>query len=106
MDAKTLEALKGSIEKWEGRAAGTWLQPNTMNCPLCQLFNTAEDPTNDDYSGCSGCPVYAFTGNKYCADTPCEQYYNDLDGPKIAAAEVAFLKSLLPPEMLNEREAQ
>ena len=43
MDAKTLEALKGSIKHWRKNVeAKTAAETSTYStdCPLCSLFNT------------------------------------------------------------------
>jgi hypothetical protein len=107
MDAKTLEALQASIEKWERNAvaersseyATHWTQ-----CPLCLLFNHDVVP-NDQR--CRKCPVYERTGQRFCEDSPYEDAVTARnnwrygEGTKIAAheatrAEVVFLESLLP----------
>jgi len=110
MDARTLEALKASIAKWERNAvaerAFDYLTTAT-DCPLCRLFF---------HNGCLGCPVFDHTEEDCCNSTPYEaaadaavdwEYHNDRDLPSetardkahaAARAEVAFLKSLLPPE--------
>lgn len=101
MDAKTLEALKASIEKWERNAAvATLAEANiySSSCPLCDLYLRLAD---DD---CSGCPVSARTREGGCEGSPWEVAYltrraGNLDAFKVAAREeVAFLKSLLPVE--------
>lgn len=103
MDAKTLEALKASIAKWERNAkAETPMDylTATTDCPLCDLF----------YRGpieCKGCPVSARTRKMFCAGSPYAQACSarrkwwDGDGTAeqahaAARKEVAFLKSLLP----------
>jgi hypothetical protein len=105
MDAKTLEALKASIAKWERNAeAKTRFEYRTGDddCPLCELFI---------YPGnCEGCPVFDRTGERFCRGTPYIKASNarmrwgadpkSPDAPERAHAaardEVAFLKSLLP----------
>ena len=101
MDPATLEALKGSIEKWEEIVAGTGEDQSTANCPLCKMFFENE---------CIGCPVYKTTGAPHCDDTPYQTKWwplvaYDEDYPKVnsnqrrlnaAQAELDFLKSLLP----------
>lgn len=89
----TLTALKGSIAKWEHRAQGNFLEASISNCPLCHLFNTSADGSDDD---CIGCPVYERTEKQYCEGTPCERYFKNEKAPEVAAREVDFLKSLLP----------
>ncbi len=104
MNKATLAALNGSIAKWQRIAAGIGVDYGIANCPLCQLF------INIDYSGCidcSGCPVAAKTGTIECGDTPYEAWCdatrmmyvrraNTPERKKLARAELAFLKSLLP----------
>jgi len=101
MDAKTLKALKASIEKWERNAVaetpdGYLIGPES--CALCRLFHD---------SGCHGCPVRGRTGRVGCLGTPYfaaskAQWGWRLGGSTpdeahtAAREEVAFLKSLLP----------
>lgn len=114
MDAKTLEALRGSIEKWEKIAAGTGLDMANTNCPLCQLFRS------DVYSdtACHGCPVMERTGHQVCDKSPYKEFaalkspdvkyfrskwkrgYRAVSdkAKEVALAELDFLKSLLPSE--------
>lgn len=95
MDERTLEALRGSIAKWEGIVAGTVRNEGSSNCPLCQLY------INDN---CKGCPVFREARIGACRDTPFEVYIveavvNGRRSPsalKAAQAEVDFLRSLLP----------
>jgi hypothetical protein len=108
MDAKTLEALKASIAKWERNAeAETPAQYLTSgsDCPLCEMFVRYMRSEGV----CTGCPVFGATSQKGCFGTPFHAaddaryawVYNE--GTKEAAheaarAEVDFLKSLLPAE--------
>lgn len=103
MDAKTLEALKASIEKWKRNAAAEKPElylTSAYDCPLCALFL-------DEGAGCKGCPVSASTGKKHCNGTPYIKAYIDRGrwamgtgradtAHEHARAEVAFLESLLP----------
>lgn len=101
MDAETLEALRGSIAKWEAIVAGTGADHGPDNCTLCQKFDH-----------CDGRPVAEAVGDTGCCNTPFETEWaeseltrNDDGGywavtaqQKAAAqAEVDFLRSLLPP---------
>lgn len=101
MDAETLEALKGSIAKWEAIVAGTGVDNGTENCPLCQRFHY--EFRRIPGSSCEGCPV-ADAGHHICDDTPyvayCVANKKGLadEAAEAALAEVEFLKSLLPPE--------
>ena len=98
MGAKTLEALKGSIAKWERnsrvRNPENFLLGRT-DCPLCNLFWKG---------GCERCPVFE-RGHFQCEETPFDEAckghdFWDRDNGKSARTaareEVAFLKSLLP----------
>lgn len=109
MDPETLEALKGSIAKWEGIVAGTATDQGERNCPLCRQFPTMT---------CDGCPVKARTGRSNCLGTPYYSEWMRLEEPDVrgcgcrkckgervaltdvgrsaAKAELDFLKSLLP----------
>lgn len=100
MPPETLEALRGSIAKWEAIVAGTGEDLGPENCALCQEFIT-----ND----CEGCPVYQATQRVYCMSTPYGYYTEgwkafhiegrkDIDLTALAQAELDFLKSLLPAE--------
>jgi len=100
MKKETLEALKGSIEKWEEIVAGTGTDQGISNCPLCKLFVHQDD-------ACFGCPVRERTNKPSCEDTPyviwCKVHPSfEAKTPyqkAIAQAEVEFLKSLLPKEL-------
>lgn len=109
MDAKTLEALKASIAKWEKNAVakttGDYLK-SVKDCPLCGLFYAKD---------CDGCPISEKTGQTVCEGTPYAEaaeawsdwdWWTVIDGKaraksrakalRAAKAEVKFLKSLLP----------
>lgn len=99
MDKKTLEALKGSIEKWEGIVAGKIKDEGPRNCPLCKKFPS-----------CDGCPVSEVTLSDSCNNSPYEEWeiyayanhhefdymVRDEKSKELAEAELNFLKSLLP----------
>lgn len=102
MPARTLEALKGSIAKWEAIVAGTGKDHGTSNCPLCAEFF-------DDY--CVGCPVRKKTGFSVCRQTPYKDWSSAIRAKfspfepatastselvALAQAELDFLRSLLP----------
>jgi len=61
MDKKTLEALKGSIKKWENIENWGGIDKGSDNCPLCQVFGD-----ND----CEDCPVMMKTGKTQCNGSP------------------------------------
>ena len=104
MDERTLEALKGSIRKWEMIVQGTGIDKGTANCPLCRLFFEA---------GCKGCPVEKRMGISGCVDSPYDDWdvhqcwHEELCLPyslhcvkcqRLAIKELEFLVSLLPKD--------
>lgn len=110
MDAKTKEALEGSIEKWLKIVTWTGGDDSCDNCPLCWLFH------DDD---CDGCPVSNSTGLMYCSgspyaiwrgainnteqdDPPRNVYVATPDMQLAAEGELLFLISLLPERDRNK----
>ncbi len=104
MNKQTLEALDGSIKKWDRIVKSTKAKDRGYsNCPLCHLFAD---------KGCKGCPVKRKTGVWECYQTPlykfrdCSKEHNeefafsriphDKDSMKYAKAERDFLISLRP----------
>lgn len=110
MDEKTLEALRGSIAKWEKIVAGSEIDRYSSNCPLCHAFcHTHQDRL------CTGCPVEQRTGEGGCNLSPYDawdDYHERIMDPEqprtafddksreLAQAELDFLKSLLPAEII------
>lgn len=109
MDAETLEALKGSIRKWEAIAEGTGKDQGPYNCPLCLKFNSGVDGNEKISDSCLGCPVREKTGFRFCAGSPyasyeeAEELEDDAEMAvalsSAAKAELAFLRSLLPSDV-------
>lgn len=122
MDDKTLDALKGSIAKWEGILAGTVEDYGTDNCPLCQVFYNHD---GEWINRCVGCPVSEKAGERFCQNTP----YSDLENLEdseddendglgwlghieneqqrgLVQAELDFLRSLLPADATALPSAQ
>lgn len=109
MDAETLEALEGSIKKWEAIVAGIGADDGRKNCPLCAMFYVKFD--------CKGCPVEAKTKLEVCQGTPYRQWavYQgmkgeqfpltvfDTESQRLAQAELDFLISLRPVAADEER---
>lgn len=106
MDKQTLEALHGSIKKWEDIVAGKAKDELNSNCLLCQLFR------KDRYD-CNECPVDIKSERKKCQNTPlmdwelhydyCHRKYTGKyahvvcpECKKLAQDELNFLRSLLP----------
>ena len=103
MNKTVLEALKGSIKKWEAIVDGTGRDRGIRNCPLCAIFFEKKD--------CGRCPVKVAVKDWFCCRTPYSSWsihrgrYHVFDEElsvkcpickRLAKAEVRFLKSLLP----------
>lgn len=108
MPAATLEALRGSIAKWEAIVAGHGLEHGPDDCPLCQLFHFSY--RKDGQRTCVGCPVMDRTGNSLCDGSPYDDYSAAEDADEddseermeqAAKEELDFLKSLLPREAVS-----
>ena len=91
MERETLEALKGSIQKWRGITNGEGVDKGSNNCPLCHKFLDRKSGT------CFGCPVYEHTKEHLCVGTPYDNYGGD-PSYENALEELEFLESLLPEE--------
>lgn len=90
----TMEALDGSILKWEKIVDGTGIDDGRDNCPLCQLF------WEDD---CNGCPVEENTGMTNCIGTPYDNWKNEEGGkPYMAVTEKEFIVARSMAEFLIE----
>mgnify|MGYP001586513168 CR=1 FL=1 len=117
MNKETLEALKGSIKKWERIVKTTTAKDDGIyNCSLCKLFY-ALISKNFLSESCHACPIYSKTNQCFCYATPysawvdhqrVEHFDNTTEvnhrhhekGCKeclqISKDELNFLKSLLP----------
>lgn len=105
MKPEVVEAIRGSIAKWEGIINGSGVDEGTDNCPLCAMFLAAQ---------CSGCPIRDKMGKSYCRGTPIEvwrelslKHFGKSEKRFYAATPVSleiaktvlqFLKNLLPEE--------
>lgn len=97
MDAATLIALQGSIEKWEALVADPDKEEKGVNdCPLCAFFYQR-------YYCHDECPVKARTGQDFCKGSPYSDWIRASDlGYSTdmlrswAQTELNFLISLLP----------
>ena len=111
MNAKTLKALKASIEHWRENATRKDIENikiGPVECALCGIFNTIRTRPKDR---CEGCPVAEKTGASLCGLSPyapVDAAHNDLiraiakqkkaraDLRRACKAELKFLESLLP----------
>ena len=107
MNTATRKALEGSIRKWRQIVAGTGVDKNWENCPLCKMFIK---------NSCAGCPVRAAVRQPNCHGTPYEDFPSvaqwSLRGGRAttkraraaAQAELDFLISLRPKTAKRARK--
>lgn len=103
-------ALQYSIAKWKFIAQwlkkGLYLREDggSETCGLCLLYNHPEQKYGPG-EACQGCPIRAYTGRQFCADTPyvlMRTYTVDEENPGLgvlndvdaATAELNFLRKL------------
>ncbi len=70
---KVLEAIDGSIEKWNSIVHAEGEDEGRHNCPLCKIFFDSDE--------CDECPIRKDTDKKSCRDTPYdvfEKHWNDV----------------------------
>ena len=110
MTEQAKKALKESIEHWRRVASGTMKPDESVgapHCALCSEFNYSKE----GHDNCEGCPVFERTAETGCHGSPYEAFEKNMlnmgDGEfdhwlatdearTLAAAELAFLESLLP----------
>ena len=68
-----IEAIKGSIKKWEAIVLGTGVDFGCDNCELCKKYDP--ELSND----CLGCPIMEEAGNTGCFGTPYIEWYEHFD---------------------------
>ena len=87
---KALIAVNGSIKKWEGIEIGTEIDLGMDNCALCQEFFVDERGIF-----CKNCPVFKFTGDGYCENSPyTARGMTKAKSWALARNEVLFLKEI------------
>jgi hypothetical protein len=96
---EVLEALKGSIKKWEGIAYEGKKNLASEDCPLCWLFNHYPNAIRD----CKGCPIYNETGQSACQGTPYMDYIRYQSGGS-AEAFLHWLQDLYRKLTKEDRE--
>jgi hypothetical protein len=122
MEIKTLQALIGSIKKWDRIRKLEDVDKGTSNCPLCQMYFLNANGPN-----CAGCPVAEVAKDVCCYNTPYKKFrgrwevweiydaVNVFDGKpefkyakhkeeyiRLATKEYEFLLSLLPAGEIGE----
>lgn len=115
MNKETLQALKESIQKWEGIINYNNIDDGCDDCPLCVLFLKDETEDEAEHHECIKCPVAELVDAEGCSNTPYEEWSNyfyykkikikkviNAETKKLAQDELDFLKSLLPIEK-NEK---
>jgi hypothetical protein len=97
VNVEALEALQESVVVWQDIVDGKRASEGMDSCPLCAMFVS---------NNCSGCPVREHTSTCGCHGTPYANFADkchnkllapdDVEGKRLAQAELDFLKSLIP----------
>ena len=94
-------AYKEVLAHWTRLSNGTEgenEEPDALSCDFCTLF--LSHPSGNGNLDCSGCPIFEYTGKKYCYGTPYWDVYgarkeeNPAEFKRLAKIELEFLKSL------------
>lgn len=82
-----LKIMEASVEKWNRIIEGRRSDGGILDCPPCRIFYLMV---------CTGCPIAAHTGKKFCKGSPYPRWYwhqvNDHD---------KLLKKVYCPECLT-----
>lgn len=114
MKKEVIEAIHGSIKKWEGIRDGQLADLAQENCPLCQMFYI--DSTWNTEKECTGCPIREKTGYPGCHGVDeYDDVSDELDINHMASSERAknacqeminYLKALLPKKYRKAKKSK
>jgi hypothetical protein len=62
-----LNIMKASVKKWERIIAGQASDGGVLDCPPCRIYYVLV---------CTGCPIAAYTGQRFCKGTPYLAWYH------------------------------
>ncbi|MDJ0781082.1 MAG: hypothetical protein QNJ22_03880 [Desulfosarcinaceae bacterium] len=62
-----LSIMKASVRKWDRIVAGSGSDGGVLDCPPCRIYYALV---------CTGCPIAAFTGRRFCKGTPYGAWYH------------------------------
>jgi len=104
ISAEGLQALDGSIVKWQDIVAGDAIDKGDEDCPLCRHYR--HNRTNMQ-ANCDECPVSIDTGESLCQGSPYDQWLDatgygadyeqantNSKSMKAAVSELEYLKEL------------
>lgn len=110
MNSETLNALLGSIAKWQAIVDGSGGDRHSKNCALCRVFLDAHDcvgcPVNDvSKTGCVGTPYSLWIKHHatHLVVGPLKIVEGCEECRLLATTELEFLRSLLPPSPSSPR---
>jgi len=72
-----LKIMQASVRKWQRIIDGKGTDGGVLDCPPCRIFYMLV---------CTGCPIAAYTGKRFCKGTPYVDWYwhqNDVHGKMI-----------------------
>ena len=58
--------MEASVRKWQRIISGKGSDGGVLDCPPCRIFYVLV---------CTGCPIAAYSGKKFCRDTPYIPWY-------------------------------
>ena len=61
-----ISIMEASVRKWDRIIAGKSSDGGVLDCPPCRLFYILV---------CTGCPIAAYTGKKFCRGSPYGRWY-------------------------------
>ena len=62
-----LRIMKASVRKWDRIIAGRSSDGGVLDCPPCRIYYALV---------CTGCPIAAYTGRRFCKGTPYGRWYH------------------------------
>ena len=61
-----IKIMEASVQKWNRIIAGKSSDGGIVDCPPCRIFYLLV---------CYGCPIAAYTGQKFCKGSPYPEWY-------------------------------
>jgi hypothetical protein len=96
-----ISIMKSAVAKWNRILAGRTSDGGVLDCPPCRIFYLLV---------CTGCPIAAYTGKKFCKGSPYPAWYhhqNDVHGfirRKIYCEECRRLATAMRDYMIEIKE--
>jgi hypothetical protein len=62
-----IKIMESSVAKWDRIISGKGSDSGVLDCPPCRIFYVLV---------CTGCPIAAYTGKKFCKGSPYIEWYH------------------------------